>query len=118
MTEIIFRVIELFVMLAVLGYVAWMKKIREGERAAEIFDNIQMWADIVVRWAADRLDGEPGESRRNAAINALKDIRDRLGIELTDDQIAMLISSAYRVMMEDAIEVDGTELIGNIGFET
>lgn len=106
MSEIIFRVIELLVMLAVLGYVAGMKKIREDERASEIFDNMQMWADIVVRWAADRLDCNPGEDRREAAVTALKQVRDKLDIELTDEQVAMLVSSAYRVMMEDTFEID------------
>lgn len=118
MTEIIFRIVELGVMIAVVVYLHIVRKIHENERAAEIFDNIQMWADIIVRWAADRLHGESGESRRNAAINALKEIRDRIGIDITDDQIAMIISSAYMMMMEDTTPLDGIELIDNPEFET
>ena len=110
MAEIIFRVVELIVMLTVLGYVAGMKKLRENEKAVEAFDNIQLWADIVVRWAADRLNSEPGEQRRTAAIGALKEVRDMLGLKLTDEQIAMLVSSAYRMMMEDTFELDNVEV--------
>lgn len=106
MTEIVFRIMELVVMLAVLGYMAAVKKINENDKAQAAFDNIQMWADIVVRWAADRLDCHPGEDRREAAVTALKQVRDKLSIELTDEQVAMLVSSAYRVMMEDTFEID------------
>lgn len=106
MAEIIFRVIEIIVMLAVLGYLAAIKKIDENDRARDIFTNMQEWAAIIVRWAADRLDAHPGEDRRAAAVNALKAIRDKAGIELTDEQIGMLISSAYTMMMEDIIEID------------
>ena len=61
MSEIIFRVIELLVMLAVLGYVAGMKKIREDERASEIFDNMQMWADIGPRTVLTVIRERTGE---------------------------------------------------------
>lgn len=111
MTEIVFQVIQLCVMIAVLCYLRAVKKVREDERATEIFDNIQLWADIVVRWAADRLGEDSGEVRRKAAINALKEIRDRLGVDLSDDQLAMLVSSAYRVMMEDTFELDNIDVI-------
>lgn len=109
MTEIIFRIIELGVMVAVLIYVMAINKIRENEKASAMFDEVQGWADIVVRWAADRLNSEPGEQRRTAAIGALKEIRDKLGIQLTDEQVAMLVSSAYMMMSEDNIVIEKYE---------
>lgn len=118
MSEIIFKLIEIAVMLGVLFYVRAIVPHAEQDQWQKIFEEIQTWALIAVHWAQDRLWTEPGTDRRKAAVNALKQIRDQLGLQqaLTDDQIYMLISDAYMVMKAEESKKETNVLEPAIGF--
>lgn len=101
--SIIFGVLWIITMIAAGLYVKAEQAIKKDIRKYETFIELQNWAEIAVRWAQDRLGDQMGHNRRIAAINALKEIRDKLGIDISDDQIGMLISSAYAIMTEKTI---------------
>ena len=103
MAEIIFSAVELVVMLAVLFCVRMILPKIEQDEWESILSEFRDWALIAVKWAQDRLGTEPGEDRRRAAVNALKQIRDQMGLQelITDDQVYMLVSDAYMVMQSE-----------------
>lgn len=99
-SDILFGILWIATVLLAWFYAKTTKKIETNDRLYMLFDRMYEWAEIVVRWVDDRLKDEDGNNKRTAAINALKEIRDKLGIEISDDQLGMLISAAYKNMVE------------------
>ena len=71
-------------------------------------ENIAMlrdWASDSVRWAQDLMKTASGDERRFAVINTLKEIRTECNLNITDDQINVLVRAAYIAMKEAQAEV-------------
>lgn len=96
---------------AILGIVIaryvipWLKSRVDDKKMAEA----EKWADRVVRWAQDWLQASPGEERRNNVLSVLQTINEDKRLGLTEEQIDILVRSAYTVMMEEMAKSYGTE---------
>lgn len=79
-------------------------KLKQNEDYMNTFDKLQDLASVAVRWAQDRMGKDTGEERRRAAVSALMQYRDMLEMELSDEQIEMLVSAAYTIMIDEMQE--------------
>lgn len=76
---------------------------------------LEDYATVVVKYVKDMGDeqGLAGPGRRLIAAQALLDFRDKLGLDVTHEQVEMLIRAAYVTMKEEyghpELEKDGPD---------
>lgn len=107
-TQVIYGVLWA-VTIAVVSVIArWWKAHKDEESVQSAFTELQEWAGIVVRAAKDLgatdLD-MTGEDKRLYAQRVLKEVREKLGLDITDEQIEMLVRHAYTVMCDESFDV-------------
>ncbi len=81
----------------------WWKMHKDEENVQSALKEIQDWAEIAVRAAKDIGDSKiemTGSEKAEYAYNILTDVRDKLALDLSDEQLMLLIRSAYTVMKE------------------
>lgn len=100
MSEIVLKASELLVMVATLLIVRHLIPFVKKWVTAKQLEELKGWASDGVRWAQDWMSAEPGDDKRSAVINILKDIRDKEGIDLDDGQLTVLVRAAYVAMKE------------------
>ena len=86
-----------------------VKKAEQAVKEDELLTNklltLKDFAEVGVKWAQDHMWQEAGVDRRKAAVKALRQYRDMLGLDLTEDQLEALVSVAYKVMKNEEAEV-------------
>lgn len=93
--------------------VAWGIKraaqaIIKDEQYSALLTRFEDWAAIAVRYAKDWGEQEhmSGSDRRRIAVQAMKDLRDKLNLDdISDEQIEMLIRAAYTIMVDESEEL-------------
>lgn len=84
--------------------IPWLRMRIDEKNLAEA----ERWAQNAVRWAQDWLQHRSGEERRDTVLSALQTINEDKRLGLTDEQIDILVRSAYTVMMEEMAKSYGT----------
>lgn len=101
MTDIIFELINLVVMIAaavVARYlIPWIKE-RIG---TEKLNTVAEWAKKAVLYAEQVMTSATGEEKKEAVTAILKEIVEANNISITDEQIDILIESAVKQMNMD-----------------
>lgn len=94
----------------------WWKAHKDEENVQSAFAELKDWAEIAVRAAKDLGDSKlemTGSEKAEYAFIVLKDVRDKLGLDLTDEQLMLLVRHAYTVMVDESAEpvylVEGKE---------
>lgn len=93
--------------------VAWGIKrtaqtIIKDEQYSALLTRFEDWAAIAVRYAKDWGEQEhmSGSDRRRIAVQAMKELRDKLNLDdISDEQIEMLIRAAYTIMVDESEEL-------------
>lgn len=113
MSDIIFEVLKLAVMIAVLVItryvVPWIRTKIDNETlglAAE-------WAAKAVRSAQQVMDGGSGAEKKSIVTAFLKDLLETKNIAMSDDQLDALIEAAVKEMKNQ--ENSGTQISGSEG---
>lgn len=91
---------------AIIG--KWWKAHKDEENVQSAFAEIMDWAEIAVRAAKDLGDSKlemTGSEKAEYAFEILKDVREKLGVDLSDEQLMLLIRHAYTVMVDTSAEV-------------
>lgn len=85
----------------------WWKAVKDEEKVKTAFNELKEWAEIAVRSVQDLgADvGMSGENKRLYAQGVLYDIRDKLELDITNEQIEMLVRHAYTVMCDESFDV-------------
>lgn len=84
---------------------------------ASKFEIIVAWAEKFVAWAAYFKKDKTGKEKMEAVISELRDIADKYGIEITDNQLKAIAQAAYDQMIkgENKENIDLGSLISVIG---
>lgn len=106
--QLLYGILWVVSIIVAAGFAKWWKDAKDDERVSRTLSELQEWAEIAVRYAKDIGEQEDltGDNRRKAAINVLTQIRDRYDIDISDDQIVMLVRSAYTVMASEDAQSD------------
>ena len=119
-SQIIYGILWAISILVAGGFAKWWKDAKNDERVSRALAELHEWADIAVRYAKDIGEQEDldGDARRTAAITMLTRIRDKIGLDITDDQIIMLIRAAYTVMASEDAQSDLYRELGDVNVVT
>ena len=103
--QLLYGVLWAFTIGIVTGIAKWWKDRKDNEHVQAVFSEIKDWAAIAVRAVKDLGDGDlemTGTEKRDYAVKVLSDIRDKIGFDISDEQLELLIRHAYTVMMDEA----------------
>lgn len=101
MTEMIFELIKIIVMVgAFLIGVRILPYLKENV-ASDKIDSLRVWAQDAVLYAQQLLWSESGEVRKAVVMGILADIRDSQNINLTDEQLEILVEAAVKQLRID-----------------
>ena len=98
MNQMIFEIIKVVVMAIFAGltiYVIPYFKTKIGNERLEMMDR---WATNAVLYAEQFLNSKTGEEKKTAVLSFLKDVRDKNNIQITDEQLEVLLESAVMGM--------------------
>ena len=96
MSDILFEVLKLIVMVGALLIGVRVLPYLKANIAADKIDSFRTWALDAVLYAQQMLWSETGETRKRVVFDILTRIRDKQNIDITDDQIDILIEAAVK----------------------
>lgn len=94
MSTIVFEIVKLIVMVGAAAFAAAWAVTRERHGAK--VDEFITWAEKAVLWAQQVYWAETGEARKSVAMEFLKVIRNRYKVNISDEQISVLIEAAVK----------------------
>lgn len=105
MSNLTFELLKVAVMVGAMFLAGtWAAlKMRHGEKLDEFFK----WTNKAVLWAQQVYWSEPGAARKAVVMEFLKTLRDKYRLDVTDEQISVLIEAAVK-------ELNGMDLIGYV----
>ena len=98
MNAMTFEIVKVALMAIVAGvtiYVIPLIKNRIGNEKLEYLDR---WVLNAVMWAEQVLTASDGAEKKEAVMNVLKKIRDEKKIDITDEQIEILLEAAVQAI--------------------
>lgn len=98
----------------VVGFAAkWWKNNKDEESVQMAFAELMDWADIVVKAAEDlgHVAEMTGEEKLRYAVRSLGEVRDKIGLDITDEQVEMLVRAAYQTFASESYLIEETEFI-------
>lgn len=97
---VIFGILWLVSLFIFTGLKKIDQELKHDERYIDALNQLHTFADFVVRYAKDLGDENDidGRDRRQIACKALQEIRDNLGLDITDEQIELLVRANYQVI--------------------
>lgn len=98
MSEIIFEILRLVVLLAVLVVTYYLIPWVRGKIGQDRLDEITKWANAAVLMAQQVYAAKTGAERKVIVVDLLKDILTAKNISISDDQLDMLIEAAVKAM--------------------
>lgn len=106
MNDILFEIIKLLltILIALIGRYA-VPYIREMLGAAK-FDRIYHWAELAVRWAEQVISEQgQGEKKKAMVVAFLQNVLAKCHVNLTEEQLEVLIESVVKQMNDEKVEV-------------
>ena len=98
MSEILFEVLRLIVLLAVFAVTCYLIPWIRGKIGQDKLDEITKWANAAVLMAQQVYVAKTGAERKAIVVGLLKDILIAKNISISDDQLDMLIEAAVKAM--------------------
>lgn len=98
MSEIIFEILRLVVLLAVLVVTYYLIPWVRGKIGQDRLDEITRWVNTAVLMAQQVYNAKTGAERKAIVIDLLKDILIAKNISISDNQLDMLIEAAVKQM--------------------
>ncbi len=98
MSEIIFEILRLVVLLAVLVVTYYLIPWVRGKIGQDRLDEITKWANAAVLMAQQVYAAKTGAERKVIVVDLLKDILIAKNISISDKQLDMLIEAAVKAM--------------------
>lgn len=96
-----------FTILIVTAIAKWWRANKDEEQVQAAFKELQEWAAIAVRAAQDIGNNTEmtGTEKADFAFNTLVEVRNKLAIDISDEQLRLLIRAAYTVMLDEGPEI-------------
>lgn len=107
-SSMIFGILWIVTIAVAWGIKRTAQAIIKDEQYSALLTRFEDWAAIAVRYAKDWGEQEhmSGSDRRRIAVQAMKDLRDKLNLDdISDEQIEMLIRAAYTIMVDESEEL-------------
>lgn len=98
MSEIIFEILRLVVLLAVFVVTCYLIPWIRGKIGQDRLDEITRWVNTAVLMAQQVYNAKTGAERKAIVIDLLKDILIAKNISISDNQLDMLIEAAVKQM--------------------
>ena len=98
MSEIVFEVLKLVVLLAVFVVTCYLIPWIRGKIGQDKLDEITKWVNTAVLMAQQVYDAKTGAERKAIVVELLKDILIAKNISITDTQLDVLIEAAVKAM--------------------
>ncbi len=98
MSEIVFEVLKLVVLLAVFVATCYLIPWIRGKIGQDKLDEITKWVNTAVLMVQQVYDARTGAERKAIVVDLLKDILIAKNISISDDQLDMLIEAAVKQM--------------------
>ena len=98
MSEIIFEILRLVVLLAVLVVTYYLIPWVRGKIGQDRLDEITKWANAAVLMAQQVYAAKTGAERKVIVVDLLKDILIAKNISISDKQLDMLIEAEVKAM--------------------
>lgn len=98
MSEILFEVLRLVVLLAVFVVTCYLIPWIRGKIGQDRLDEITRWVNTAVLMAQQVYNAKTGAERKAIVIDLLKDILIAKNISISDNQLDMLIEAAVKQM--------------------
>ena len=104
----LFGFLWIVTIVVVWGIKRTAQAIIKDDQYSALLTRFEDWAAIAVRYAKDWGEQEhmSGSDRRRIAVQAMKELRDKLNLDdISDEQIEMLIRAAYTIMVDESEEL-------------
>lgn len=98
MSEILFEVLRLVVLLAVFAVTCYLIPWIWGKIGQDRLDEITKWVNAAVLMAQQVYDARTGAERKAIVVDLLKDILIAKNISISDEQLDILIEAAVKGM--------------------
>ncbi len=98
MSEILFELLRLVVLLAVFAVSCYLIPWIRGKIGQDRLDEITRWVNTAVLMAQQVYHAQTGAERKAIVIDLLRDILIAKNISISDDQLDMLIEAAVKQM--------------------
>lgn len=98
MSEILFELLRLVVLLAVFAVSCYLIPWIRGKIGQDRLDEITRWVNTAVLMAQQVYNAKTGAERKAIVIDLLRDILIAKNISISDDQLDMLIEAAVKQM--------------------
>ncbi len=98
MSEILFELLRLVVLLAVFAVSCYLIPWIRGKIGQDRLDEITRWVNTAVLMAQQVYHAQTGAERKAIVIDLLRDILIAKNISISDDQLDMLVEAAVKQM--------------------
>ncbi len=105
MTQVVYGILWAVTILLAAVVGKWWKAHKDEDSVQAAFAELRDWAEIAVRAAKDLGDSKmemTGSEKAEYAFMILRDVREKLGLDLTDEQLMLLVRHAYTVMVDES----------------
>ena len=102
MDEMVFQVVKIVVMVVALFMAKTVLPLVKAKIGTEKLVTMEAWTRNAVLYAQQWFDSETGAKKKQIVLDILRDVRDENNINITDEQMEILLESAVKQMkMED-----------------
>ena len=106
MNPMTFEIIKAVLMAIIAGVVLYLIPLIKKKIGNENLELMDRWATNAVLWAEQIMDADSGADKKRVVMNILKKVRDEQHINITDEQIEILIEATVNAIKQGLIEAE------------
>jgi len=108
MNTMTFEIIKAILMAVIAGVTLYLIPLIKERIGTERLNQMETWAMNAVLWAEQFIKAD-GNDKKKAVVDFLKKIRNEKNINITDEQIEILIEAAVKSMNDSMVQTDERE---------
>lgn len=104
MNPMTFEIIKALLMAIIAGVTIYLIPLIKKKIGNENLELMDRWATNAVLWAEQIMDADSGADKKRVVMNILKKVRDEQHINITDEQIEILIEATVNAIKQGLVE--------------
>lgn len=106
MNPMTFEIIKALLMAIIAGVTIYLIPLVKNKIGNEKLELMDRWATNAVLWAEQIMKSDSGTEKKRVVMNILKSVRDEQHINITDEQIEILVEAAVNAIKQGLIEAE------------
>ncbi len=106
MNPMTFEIIKAVLMAIIAGVTIYLIPLIKKKIGNENLELMDRWATNAVLWAEQIMKSDSGAEKKQVVMNILKSVRDEQHINITDEQIEILVEAAVNAIKQGFIEAE------------